>query len=310
MLNMTNKLKTNSWRLIAQIDLGDFLTLEDVRQSYLQNYVDKGYTEVKFEPLGCKKYKVYLKREVPVSRIAIVSVKIKLLKAQLKNYPDKKKEILNEISFWQIALKNYRKGLKLADWEVGLPENLRQKMRDRKYLPIFSEANKIPYKQRESYQEEFFDYEIWNREYIKTLAKQIGRGLILEVGSGTGRLSYFLQQELPKSKIFATDISLKHKIAGIPLVKMSMKQALQKFHPDVILCSWPDEFFWKEIKYNSRAKKIILIGDIEDTPLAKEVKGKWTWLKIKRFQAKECTACEKVQTSRDSLGTTVIYSLH
>lgn len=303
-----NKNTKNHWHFIAQIDLGDFLTLDDVKITYLQNYLDKGYTDIKFEPLGQRKYKIYLKREVPVSRIAVISVKIKLLKAQLKNYPDKKKEIENEISFWQIALKNYRRGLKLADWEVGLPDDLRRKLRNRKYLPTFSEANRIPYKQRESYQEEFFDYEIWNREYIKILAKEIGKGSILEVGAGSGRLSYFLQKELPKSKIIATDISLKHKVFGISLVKMSMKQALQKFKPDILLCAWPDTFFWKEIKYNTSARKIILIGDTEDTPLAKEVKGEWQWLTIKGFKVKEFLVAKKVQTSRDSLGTTLIYS--
>jgi hypothetical protein len=306
-----NKNTNNKWKFIAQIDLGDFLTLEDVKVTYLQNYLDKGYTDIKFEPLGQKKYKVYLKREVPVSQVAIMSVKIKLLKAQLKNYPDKKREINSEISFWKIALKNYRRGLKLADWEAGLPENLRLKLRDRKYLPTQAEVNKIPYEQRESYQEEFFDYEIWNREYIKTLVTYLAKfknATILEVGAGSGRLSFFLrQQSLKPLNIITTDISSKNGVAGMPLIKMSMKQALQKFEPHILLCAWPDTFFWKEIKYNASAKKIILIGDTEDTPLAKEVKGNWQWLPIKGFKVKEFLAAKKVQTSRDSLGTTLIY---
>jgi len=319
---MPNKFvtKNSGWHFITQVELGDFLTLADVKEAYLQNYLEQGFTEIKFEPLGFKKYKVYLQRpeklrrvkgldkKAPYFQVAILPTKIKILRMQLKSFPAKKQEINNEISFWKIALKNYHSHKVLADWEVGLPENLRKKLRGRKYLPSQAEVSKIPYKQRESYQEEFFDYEIWNREYIKILAKHLGKGLILEVGAGTGRLSYFLQKELPKSKIIATDISLKNRVAGIPLLKMSMKQALQKFQPDILLCSWPDEFFWKEIKYNIRAKKIILIGDTEDTPLAKDIKGKWQWLEIKGYKVKEFLVAQKVQTSRDSLGTTLIYN--
>jgi hypothetical protein len=230
---------------------------------------------------------------------------------QTKNFPAKKQEINNEIAFWKIALKNYQSKKVLADWEVGLPDDLRKKMRNRKYLPTQAEVNKIPYKQRESYQEEFYDYEIWNREYIQTLASYLAkykRATILEVGAGSGRLSYFLRKKLPNNQITAIDISLKNKVSGIPLLKMSMKQALQKFKPDILLCAWPDSFFWKEIKYNTSARKIILIGDAEDTPLAKEVKGEWQWLPIKGFKVKEFLAAKKVQTSRDSLGTTLIYN--
>lgn len=317
LLNM-NKNTNNTWRFIAQIDLGDFLTLNDVRTTYLQNYLDKGFTDVKFEALGQNKYKVYLKKpkslnnldkKSPIFQVAIIPVKIKLLKAQIKEFPDKKREIKNEIAFWQIALKNYRQKRKLSEWEVGLPENLRKKLRNQKYLPSQAEVNRIPFKQRESYQEEFFDCEIWNREYIKVLAKQIGNNkVVLEVGAGSGRLSYFLQKELPQSKFIPIDITLKNKVNGIPLVKISMKQALQKYNPDIIICSWPDTFFWKEIKYNTSAKEIILIGDSEDTPLAKEVKGEWQWLPIKGYNVKELDIAKKVQTSRDSLGTTLIYN--
>lgn len=315
---MNDQGKNNNWHYIAQVELGDFLTLNDVRDTYLQNYLDKGYTDIKFELVKVKIYKVYLYRPIDLKGLnkkdpsfltVIIPVKIRLLKSQLKNFSDKKREINKEIKFWQIALKNCQRGLKLADWEVGLPAELRRKLRNRKYLPSFNEASKISYKQRESYQEEFFDYEIWNREYIKAIAKQIGSNmLVVEVGAGTGRLSYFLQKELPKSKLLAIDISLKNRVPGIPLAKMSMKQALQKFQPNVIICSWPDDFFWNEIKYNTSAKKIILIGDIEDTPLAKEVKGDWQWLNIKGFKVRELIAAKKVQTSRDSLGTTLIYN--
>ncbi|MCX6744326.1 MAG: class I SAM-dependent methyltransferase [Candidatus Parcubacteria bacterium] len=318
MANNTRNKINRGWHFIAQVDLGDLLTLADVRNTYLQNYIDKGFTDVKFETVGQNKYKVYLKKtrslsnldkKSPIFQAAILPIKIKLLKPQIKEFPDKKKEINNEIVFWQIALKNYQQKRKLSEWEMGLPDELRLKLRNRKYLPSQAEVNRIPYKQRESYQEEFFDYEIWNREYINALAKQIGHDkVVLEVGAGSGRLSYFLRKKLPNNQITAIDISLKNKVSGIPLVKMSMKQALQKYSPDIILCSWPDEFFWKEIKYNTSARKIILIGDSEDTPLAKEVKGEWQWLPIKGFKVKEFLAAKKVQTSRDSLGTTLIYT--
>jgi hypothetical protein len=318
-----NKNTKNQWNFIAQIDLDDFLNLADVKDAYLQNYLDKGYTEIKFEQIGQKKYKIFMKRPLGLKfvnknnprakalfQIATLPARIKLLKSQLKNFPAKKREITDEIAFWQIALKNYRAKKVLADWEAGLPENLRKKMRERKYLPTQAEVNKIPFKQRESYQEEFFDYEIWNREYIKILANYLAQyknAVILEVGAGSGRLSYFLRKKLPNNLITAIDISLKHKVSGILLVKMSMKNALRKFKPDILICAWPDSFFWQEIKHNSSAKKIILIGDAEDTPLAKEVKGEWQWLPIKGFKVKEFLPAQKVQTSRDSLGTTLIY---
>ncbi|MCX6740379.1 MAG: class I SAM-dependent methyltransferase [Candidatus Parcubacteria bacterium] len=356
-----NKLQSG-WHFIAQIEVGDFLSLEDAEEAYMQNYLEDGFTAIKFEPLGKNKYAVYLRRPGAVNyykdeilnlprwkycrdiwaqvektgnlkkikylqqkdpyfkafcRVLALSVKIEILKKQLINWQDKQEEIINELDFWGIALKNYRALLQspaknkiLSDWEVGLPADLRRKFRNRKYLPSYAEASRIPFKQREAYQEKMFDYEIWNREYIKALARVIGKKkqIVLEVGAGTGRLSYFLQKKLPQSKFYSTDVSLKNKVSGISLIKMSMKQALQKFKPDVLICSWPDEFFWQEIKYNQRANKIILIGDSEDTPLAKDVEGEWQWLKIDGFEAKESLKLKEVQTSRDSLGITLIYS--
>ncbi len=317
MANNIREKNNHGWHYIADVDLGDFLTLADVRDTYLQNYLGKGYTDVKLELVKGKIYKVYLYRPVelkglnkndPLFMAVILPTKISLLKSQIKNFPDKKKEIQNEIIFWKIALRNYRQKRKLSEWAAGLPDKLRFKMRNCKYLPSFNETSRIPYKQRESFQEEFFDYEIWNREYINALAKQIGNHkIVMEVGAGSGRLSYFLRKKLPNNQIIAIDISLKNKVAGIPLIKMSMKQALQKFKPDILICSWPDAFFWQEIKHNTSAKKIILIGDSEDTPLAREIKGEWQWLPIKGFKVREFFAAKKVQTSRDSLGTTIIY---
>ena len=324
MVKKSNKKNNLPWQSVAQVDLGDFLTLEDVKDTYLQNYLEQGFTKIKFEPLGQEKYKVFLQRPKELGRvnkkdprskalfqIATLPVKIKILQKQSKNYPSKKQEIRSEIAFWKIALKNYRQHKNLANWEVGLPGNLRNKFRSRKYLPTQAEVNKIPFKQRESYQEEFFDYEIWNREYIKALSAYLAKykkAKILEVGAGSGLLSYFLRQRLPDSQIITTDISLRHQVAGAPVLKMSMKQALQKYQPDILLCSWPDEFFWQEIKFNTSAKKIILIGDEECTPLGKDVKGEWQWLKIKGYKVKELLPAKKAQTSRDSLGATLIYS--
>jgi len=127
-------------------------------------------------------------------------------------------------------------------------------------------------------------FEIYTQEYIEKLAdalcsdvKKYGYAegnllTILEVGAGAGKLTHFLQKKIEekfkgKVKIIATD-SGKLEInpafpKETPVEKMDYKDALEKYNPTIVLCSWlPRGEDWTEdFRKNNNVKEYILIGE-------------------------------------------------
>lgn len=82
-------------------------------------------------------------------------------------------------------------------------------------------------------------YCFYSKPLIETLAQLIGGRACLEVAAGDGTLSRFLAAE--GVKVTATDdYSWKHAVIYPGTVlKMDAAQALRKFNPAVVICSWP-----------------------------------------------------------------------
>jgi hypothetical protein len=82
-------------------------------------------------------------------------------------------------------------------------------------------------------------FQVWNKEYLDELAKlcktfQFKR--VLEVGAGNGELSSCLRKRgvnIVATDNYTWDIKRYH-----PVIKLSYKQAIRKYHPDLVICSW------------------------------------------------------------------------
>jgi hypothetical protein len=125
-------------------------------------------------------------------------------------------------------------------------------------------------------------YEIWTKEYIDRfgdyLAKrveQLGGSeenpvVILEIGAGNGRLTYFLNERIneilpEKAKILATD-SGKWEIKNIfPVENISNAEAIAKYKPRVIISSWMPHGsdFTAEFRAAESVEEYILIGEAD-----------------------------------------------
>lgn len=123
-------------------------------------------------------------------------------------------------------------------------------------------------------------YDILNLEYINTLAdylssraKELGAKpqkpiTILEVGAGNGRLAHFLRQRLnPDSIIYIASDSeigeIKHLFEDEPMAPMDYKDALQTYHPGIVICEWmPNKEDWTaDFRKTPSVKEYILIGE-------------------------------------------------
>jgi len=152
-----------------------------------------------------------------------------------------------------------------------IPELLREKLKNPKFLPtredIFHAFNPDGYlvENYETFlQREWLDYthdienpvyELFNREYINALGDYLSKQVedlgatvgnpitILEVCAGNGRLTHFLKEKLEqtipgKAKLIATDSGASKLAINFPVEKLDHKSAIEKYNPQIILCSW------------------------------------------------------------------------
>jgi hypothetical protein len=105
-------------------------------------------------------------------------------------------------------------------------------------------------------------YCFYSRELIRELASMIGGRPCLEIGAGDGTLSRFLAAAGVRTT--ATDnYSWTHAIQYPDAVeRMDAKQALDKYRPRVVICSWPppNNSFEKQVFSTSSIELYIVIG--------------------------------------------------
>jgi len=153
------------------------------------------------------------------------------------------------------------------------------------------------------YCERNFIYEFFTRDYLRALRAHLDSTCdeihqksgkteftILEVGAGSGQLSYILQQMLHDAratkkpwtvKVVCTDTGMwasKHRAQSskgllngskntLKIVeRVAYKEALEKYQPDVVLCSWmPMGADWTEaMRATPTVEEYVLIGEKND----------------------------------------------
>lgn len=129
-------------------------------------------------------------------------------------------------------------------------------------------------------------FEIWTKEYIDAfgnyLMEQVEKMggtkenpvVILEVGAGNGRLAHFLKEKIDKLvpdsiKIVACDNYVtwnNMKTSPLfPVENISHKEALQKYKPKIVICSWmpPQSDLTKDFRTVESVDQYILIGETD-----------------------------------------------
>lgn len=170
------------------------------------------------------------------------------------------------------------------------PEVVRELLRDPAHLPTHDEIN-LAFRPSKSSWLEWYDfcfdaqdsvYEFLNKEYLTALSsylaersKQLGINLeqpitILEVGAGSGRLSYFLGQMLEEKmtgrfKIIATDNGSQEIKPQFPVEKIDYKEALEKYRPTIVIASWmPYKVDWtNSFRAAESVQEYLLIGETD-----------------------------------------------
>lgn len=157
-------------------------------------------------------------------------------------------------------------------------------------------------------------FEVWTKEYIERFSnyltdrvKALGGtkenpATILEVGAGDGKLSYFLTQQLKKSgadtiKLIATNYDnevYQIKSAYKNVEKIPEKEALKKYNPSIVICSWMlNRVDWTPDFRNTKSvQEYILIGP--QGPCGKEE----TWWSPDGFEVILHPDLDEVQLSR------------
>ena len=215
----------------------------------------------------------------------------------------------------------------LSGWEAGLPPALREKLRDVRYLPTHAEVLQIPKMEREnSWRRDFFDHEVWNREYVEALADHIieaarrsgvasnagGKFVVVEAGAGSGRLSYFLRQIVgarliapAKMEIIAIDKTLEHALPEAEVEEIKIKEAGEKYKPDMVICSWPASI-QQDIAEIKSVREFIFIGESELVPFY-DRDGENEFVEFAGFKSRELTGVKKWQTGIEKGCTTVAW---
>jgi hypothetical protein len=112
---------------------------------------------------------------------------------------------------------------------------------------------------------EFPIFQFYSKEFIKTLAESIKKldgKTIIEIGAGDGLLSYFLQQE--GINITPTDDHSRNDIKHPERVKkLSHKEALEKYNPEVVVISWEElnYDYSVEVLNHPSVKYLVWIGE-------------------------------------------------
>ena len=123
-------------------------------------------------------------------------------------------------------------------------------------------------------------FEVLTEEFVQALSLYLSQRIeslggteenpvvILEVGAGNGRLTHFLQQKLDGQvkgsvKVIATDSGTLDLKTNFPVEKIDQKDALQKYKPQIVICSWmPEgEDFTKDFRNTSSVQEYVLIGE-------------------------------------------------
>lgn len=115
-------------------------------------------------------------------------------------------------------------------------------------------------------------YCFYTRELLQVLAARIGSKKCLEIGAGNGVLSRFLQ-DAGVNAIATDNHSWSNSIAYPSSVeKLSAKDALTKYQPEVVVCSWPPpgNTFEKMVFRTKSVELYIVIGSRN-----KLISGNW-----------------------------------
>lgn len=103
-------------------------------------------------------------------------------------------------------------------------------------------------------------YCFYSKRLIDELARMIGSRSCLEIAAGDGALSHFLGNA--GVSITATDDCSWKLAARYPecVVKMEAREALQKYAPEVVICSWPpaDNSFERQV-FRTRSVQLYIV---------------------------------------------------
>ncbi len=111
-------------------------------------------------------------------------------------------------------------------------------------------------------------YEIWTKEYIEQMVRYISRRkrdkklTVVEIGAGDGKLSHFLRKTWKKEAIdlIATDTGEWDIPSEFVVEKIGVVEAIEKYNPDIIICSWMVPGINLSISFDN-VQEYILIGD-------------------------------------------------
>lgn len=91
---------------------------------------------------------------------------------------------------------------------------------------------------------------------------------VLEICAGNGRLTHFLQARSNVTtpgtiNVTATDNGIRSITPTFPVINNDYKEALQRYKPDIVLCSWMPmkEDFSRDIRACNSVREYILIGE-------------------------------------------------
>lgn len=121
------------------------------------------------------------------------------------------------------------------------------------------------------YCDQFGIYQILNAEFNDALAREIknlGLQPVLEVGAGNGDLSQALRRRnIETVAVDNFEQTLPGKMLDAPGIpeKMDYKDAIYRYNPELIICSWmpAGEDWTPDFRAHSSVKSYILIGDPE-----------------------------------------------
>lgn len=214
-------------------------------------------------------------------------------------------------------------GLRTELWSQRMSSELREKLKDPLYLPSKAEVMKI--EDFTEYSHELGEHEILNKEYIQALARHIrfvARRIprkegepfrVVEVGAGSGRLTYFLSKEfkrtdygdMPSVEAIATTRAPKERASKddvpdmpvlAPVEFLLANEAIEKYHPSLVIAAWPTlDDLDRLVANEPSVKELILIGLDEACHIRKDESG---WPAIPGFSQRDLTDAERVQTSR------------
>jgi len=181
----------------------------------------------------------------------------------------------------EVVSKNSHESLELSR------EEIREKMNDPTYLPTREQiisAYDTSIEDTVAWGNYFFNnerpvYELLTEEYVDALAdfflqklSEYGNSTenpltILEVGSGDGRLSHFLQKKLDEKApgeviVIASDSGQWNLETTFPVEKMEHTQALESRNPDIVVSSWMpyQTDLTADFRSNQSLKGYVLIG--------------------------------------------------